>query len=544
MPVTDEHPICKFPARYLKLKKLLNINISKQLHKCVKLNEFINKANAQSADVVFSSYYLHSASSAFGHSLLKINRKGKTKEDLLGYAINYAALTGKENPFLFAFKGIGGFFKGDFRAIPYYYKVREYSSYESRDLWSYRLNFSDEEIKFLILHIWELGNASSPYYYATQNCSYWILRIIEAIRPQLDLTQKLSPLIVLPIETIKTLFTEKDLIKTYSVRSSLRNKVLSRMKNLNRSEVNDVKKITKKLYNSQELQSSPSAAVLDAAIDYYDFKYSKEMVNQEKELLKRKQPLMILRSQNNTPAQSLKHELHSPHKVHPARKLKASYGLRGKKTFIQISKKSLLHSLIDPDIGFDPFSEINFLDFGVKFFEKDLKKNQWELSFSHVDLLKISVLQPLSPINKKMAWSFATGLHDYIDKNYPETQLLQSLYLNISLGYSFKILQSSKSILYFMLENELEYGTNLAKKTLRLSMGPQLGALISWTQNLKTQMDFSYLANSTFQNSLDAYYKIKIKNQYYIPKIRSALGTESSINNQFQAHSLYAQYYF
>ena len=59
---------------------------------------------------------------------------------------------------------LGGF-RGVFSLLPFYYKVREYSDFESRDLWEYEFKFSEEESQFFVKHLWELGDTWFDYYY-------------------------------------------------------------------------------------------------------------------------------------------------------------------------------------------------------------------------------------------------------------------------------------------------------------------------------------------------------------------------------------------
>src|SRR5215831_3748120 len=40
-------------------------------------------------------------------------------------------------------QGIFGFYKGYFSTIPYYFKFNEYPDTENRDIWEYRLNFTE-----------------------------------------------------------------------------------------------------------------------------------------------------------------------------------------------------------------------------------------------------------------------------------------------------------------------------------------------------------------------------------------------------------------
>src|SRR5205085_2119317 len=91
--------------------------------------------------------------------------------DLLDYGVDYSATADTSNPVLYAFKGIFGFFPGTFHIFPYYYKVREYNDYESRDLWEYDLSLTPQQVTMLVAHLYELGATYFDYYYIDENCS-------------------------------------------------------------------------------------------------------------------------------------------------------------------------------------------------------------------------------------------------------------------------------------------------------------------------------------------------------------------------------------
>jgi hypothetical protein len=75
-----------------------------------------------------------------------------------------------------------GFF-GRFLVEPYFQLVRKYNDLESRDIWEYQLDLTPLEIHGLLLHVWELQNASSDYYFFGENCSFHLLTLLEAVRP-------------------------------------------------------------------------------------------------------------------------------------------------------------------------------------------------------------------------------------------------------------------------------------------------------------------------------------------------------------------------
>lgn len=167
------------------LVKKTGVGDPEKLKDCKKLSAFLNKVGHRRVSVTFSSYFMGNPGSTFGHTFLKISKKEHAidddKDPLLSYGVNYAASAGDERGFFYALKGLAGFYKGEFTAMPYYYKVREYNDFESRDLWIYDLNLSKRQRKNLVYHIWELGEAHADYYFFNKNCSYFVLKVIDVV---------------------------------------------------------------------------------------------------------------------------------------------------------------------------------------------------------------------------------------------------------------------------------------------------------------------------------------------------------------------------
>lgn len=107
---TRQETYCRFPARVKWASSYVeSIDLSKLDH-CPDYHHFIERMDVESVSLVFSSYYLESPASAFGHTLLRFHRKGtpghRTDSKLLDFGINYAATVTTENALLYAIYGI------------------------------------------------------------------------------------------------------------------------------------------------------------------------------------------------------------------------------------------------------------------------------------------------------------------------------------------------------------------------------------------------------------------------------------------------------
>ena len=212
---------CRFPLRTKWIKKQLNLSNLPQ-HQCIEFNKLYKKINPKSATLVFPNAHINSPASMFGHTFLRIDSSFNSK--LLSNAINYAAQANQntENGFIFALKGLFGGYYGKYSLLPYYDKLKEYRDTEQRDIWEYKLNLTQKEIDDMIMHIWEIKDSYSYYYFFDENCSYNILWLLEIARPSLYLRDKFF-YHVSPPETLFAIQNANLLIKHFIELQNIQN---------------------------------------------------------------------------------------------------------------------------------------------------------------------------------------------------------------------------------------------------------------------------------------------------------------------------------
>ena len=183
---------CAFIARYHWLKAALAIDEARlPPQSCERFHAWFKELNPASITLIFPSAYMNNPSSMFGHLLLRVDQKGQTEQTrLLAYTVNYAADVTSDNGFVFAVLGLTGGFKGYFSTHPYYVKATEYGDFENRDLWEYRLNLTEDQVERLLMHTWEMGNASFDYFFFKENCAYHILSLLELANLEIHLTDR------------------------------------------------------------------------------------------------------------------------------------------------------------------------------------------------------------------------------------------------------------------------------------------------------------------------------------------------------------------
>jgi hypothetical protein len=138
----------------------------------------------------------------FGHTFLRIDSRLGTP--LLAFAVNNAALTDPEDGGVaFTLKGMLGGYDGYYSVLPYYEKVREYASIDQRDMWEYALNLTPGEVRLLLLHLLELKDIAADYFFFDENCSYNLLFLLDAARPEARLTDRMDRLWVIPMDSAR-----------------------------------------------------------------------------------------------------------------------------------------------------------------------------------------------------------------------------------------------------------------------------------------------------------------------------------------------------
>lgn len=120
---------CRYPAREIFLVRALSIDPKKlPLVDCKKYREWKEHLAANSASIVFASFFMGNPSSMFGHTFLRLHSTNRSA--LLDSSFNYAANAGEENALLYAWLGMTGGFPGTYAMHPYYVKINEYNDME------------------------------------------------------------------------------------------------------------------------------------------------------------------------------------------------------------------------------------------------------------------------------------------------------------------------------------------------------------------------------------------------------------------------------
>ncbi|MCX6128365.1 MAG: DUF4105 domain-containing protein [Proteobacteria bacterium] len=412
------HTQCRLPARLKWLQSELGIRQSDLPSiDCTSLRQFNQLNQFQAVSLVFSSYYLNSPGSMFGHTLLRLHRQNGLEDASDGHldlALNFAAeMSPDVGAFDYVWKGLTGQFEGRFKLMPYYLKLQEYMYHERRDLWEYQLDFTPEEIQAMMLSVWEFGENHANYFYLTENCSYVLLYVLENARPSLNLLRQLN-YSVIPVDTLHVAIKSPGLIKDIRFRPSSHSRYKERQQAISVQNRPLLASLLK-LGNDEDLRQilhrldqEEQRKVLDAGLEFIDFdeKLALSQESQKYSFLRPK--LLRLRASLGGSSASLSHIPleRRPDLSHATNML--SLGLAAQPSGpsqILVRWRPAMHDLLSPPTGFSPYSTMSVLDTKLRV-DQAGKHAQIE----SVDVVAIQNFQPLTLENQSPSFRLRTGL--------------------------------------------------------------------------------------------------------------------------------------
>lgn len=463
-----QHAGVKYIARYTWLEEKLGIDRSKlPFDFRGKFDEHYSKLNIGRALLVFPAGYVNSPASMYGHTLIVLEPRDGNR--LLSYAVNYAAITDESIGPIFMIRGLFGGYGGYFSLLPYYEKINEYSNGEMRDMWEYSLGFTDDEIRRMYMHLVEMDNVRSDYYFMDENCSLNLLYLMEIARPSLDLTSSFYTTVE-PIDTLRAA-VKGGVVVNRGYRPSLHSRLNWLSGRMDADRFDAALDFAKGKTDRSKLASIAGAGE-DAAL-MYDFISDclKFMVQKESISLEdyRARTLAVLRLRSGLPSTQDPCASISvpaaPESSHKSNKLTAGWG-RDSHNFISLSYRPTCTDLIDSDRGIPKNSQIVFANTEARYYP-DRKKLQLEC----FDIAKITALPSVSRFDVTRSFMFETGAHQ---RELPGGGTSLSGYLNGGLGASFSF--GRVAHIYAAAKNENDFSGSYSRNALT-AVGGQCGII-------------------------------------------------------------------
>lgn len=489
-PSGDEHARCRFPARAAWLAEELAVGADRlPPMACPRLDEAMAAVDPQSVVLVFPAAHPNGPASMFGHTLLRV---GSTyRSDLLSYAVNYAAHTTDTNGLVYAFKGIFGGYPGYYSILPYYEKVKEYSDLEHRDVWEYPLALTPGEVGRMVRHIWELRDIASDYYFFDENCSFNLLFLLEAARPQLRLAEEYwdrRSFWVMPADTVAVI-EGAGLIEKVVYRPAMATRIRQRASLLSPEARREALQTALSPRRAQEVAAAgrppeERRQILDLAAEYVQYRYSRKELEQPEfqrqflQVLKARSPLgpgEVDAAQVPVPPR--------PESGHLPGRLGLGGGYRCDTPFAELSLRPAYHALMDADEGYSPHSQINFLEASGRYYPE---RNSVRLQkLTAVDIVSLA---PRDEFFKPISWKVNGGL-----ARRPFADGADRLFLRLNTGGGLAWPVPGNGVVYGMAEMDLNVSDRLRDKAV-LGGGLSAGVIVSPHDRWKAALSGSALA--------------------------------------------------
>ena len=403
---------CAFIARYHWLKEKLAFDDRRLIPQpCERFRNWMEALNPQSITVIFPSAFMNNPMSMFGHTFFRMDRRDQTPQTrILAYTVNFSATVPENEGIMFAVKGVAGGYQGMFSSLPYYLKVKEYRDIENRDIWEYRLNLTDAQVRRMLLHVWEMGNASFDYFFFKENCSYQLLPLLEVANPDWRFTDQFT-FWTIPGDTVRLLSAQSGLVGDAVPRPARTTQIRRRYGRPSSDERGVLRRILQQpaLVREPAFQQRPverRALLLDIASDY--LRYQSITNEKQAETYKaRDREVLVARSElkvksDDTPIEPF---VTRPELGHRTSRIGTGAGYRQDEWFEEVSLRASYHDLLDPEPGHAPGYQIELLSGALRHYEK---AEQTRLErFTLADVLSLT---PADALFRSPSWKVNVGM--------------------------------------------------------------------------------------------------------------------------------------
>lgn len=389
---------CRFQARFFWLNKQMPDRFSHLKDAaCPNFDAWSDLQSISSLSVVQVSGYLGNPASAFGHLLLRVNKKTSTgQRGLQDIGVNFGAkIPDGESALQYIAKGLFGGYTAGFTDKEFYAQDHVYSSTEFRDMWAYQLNLEQDQLEFLVYHLWELINARFDYFFLRKNCAYHLAELLELVLEE-SFDLPVQPW-YLPVSLFHQLTHLDDqlngeLVEKVSFIPSLQRDAYTEFEQLSASE----SAIANRIILERSFDTAPeqtSVAVLNFLLAYIDYKSvgaSDELLTELKSL---RQAALIRRF--SLPGASAQEPIIPTTIESPAT------GPKSRK--LRISGVSQSDDAVSTEIQIAPYAfdllnqnKASLIDSQFKLGELTFEANAGELTLHQFDLIRLEKLVPRS----------------------------------------------------------------------------------------------------------------------------------------------------
>lgn len=460
----DTKKQCFFPARYSFLKK--QGLIKTDFPSCPDYESFKKDLRTSGITLIYTDAYMNNPASLFGHTLMRIDVP-EEKTQLMAHGMNYGAMVPPDtNGALFAILGLTGGYFGSFTVKPYYNVINTYNNIENRDIWEFQLNLTRLEQERFIAHLWEVGQTQTRYFFFSENCSYMLLEVLDAVQPKWRLADDF-PAQAIPLDTLKAINKRSDLIGKINYRPSRQKRIEERYKNLNKKQKKALSEFLEtegKINNA--LTKQEQADVLETAYEYTQYQWEADKIALTDYRRKTFRLLNERQTLNMTTSEPVVQKS-SPFTAHDSKRLGLALGWWRGQRFQEIAFRPAYHSLADRPEGLRSGSEINFLNTEFRYYDKKRKLVLQRLGLGNIYSVApwTKLFQPISyqvRVDIRRVWNPKTDKEGYVG--------------HLSGGSGITVELFPEILAYGFVKTAVQHG-GIMPHNVGLSVGSEIGVL-------------------------------------------------------------------
>lgn len=478
---------CRFVARRHWISSQLGEDAALlPARECPEFDRFVDYLAADTLTLIFPTAHPNSPSSAFGHTLLRIDKKDQRPESrLLNMSINFAAeVPANVSNTAYAIKGLAGGFAGKFRMLPYHIKLREYGQIENRDTWEYELALDKPQVDLVLRHAYEMLISHFDYFFFSENCSYHLLSLIEVAYPQSPLTEDFG-MWTIPVDTIRILRERELAAQGRFVPSSIRT-LRARRDNIPAADGQLAYKALESGLDSiddqlKKLNNERQVGVLDLLSDYERYGRLKSDTSAqgssdaERAILSRRSKLAITSDDPEVPAPAS-----PPDAGHGTARIGLNYRYSDEGADLaELTLRPAYHDFRDPSAAFDTKASI---ELGLLSIALDLDQDKAFLN--QFTIVSIESIEPRGQFFKPVSW------HTNLKWQRPSVDSRHVFTFNVGGGAAFQA-GSTGPIVFLFGESDL-LDTPAFKRRRQLRLGVSAGAHWEPVRGLRTGIEADY----------------------------------------------------
>src|SRR5438128_400135 len=325
------------------------------------------------------------------------------------------------------------------------------------------------------MHTWELAPIYFDYYFFDENCSYYLLELLEAARPDLDLTRGFRWW-ALPSDTVREVIRQQGLLKRVVYRPSNATVIRHRLELMSPEERTFVNEMGRGRISTRDsayaaLPETAQARVLEWSHDYLNYlrvtgrSSVDEPATLARDLLLERSRLGAGPYDPPVPVPEVR-----PDQGHGTSRIALGAGRRDRASFIELRARPSYHDLMDPDGGYARAAQTEFFDLAVRDYGTGIGPRLEDLR-----LVNIVSISPRNEFFRSLSWKIDAGWARRRLAGGDEP-LVFGVHGGPGLAWTVPDSLKGNTTIYAFLESTAEINKHL-EKGFALGAGPSFGAL-------------------------------------------------------------------